>query len=376
MKLPNIQILRAVAALAVVFYHDGIETTNICAAVGKTCAYDFWVGAFGVPLFFIISGFIMVTTSWNSFGKPGAPLDFMKRRLARIVPLYWLVTTIAVVGIILSPSMLNVAVIDPVYFAASYLFWPMARINGLIRPIANLGWTLNLEMMFYVIFTITLFFSRTRGLILGIAFLAGMSVLQSVGLFTKISPFHSIPLNFWADPIILNFILGMLIAVAYRRGFRVNFTQSILLSGIALVGILLVGNFSTILNAMPEDHIINRVVAMVPMLALFVAGALGPQVNSTQMIWRAGLLVGDASYSLYLIHPFVLRPAAKIWAKVVGNQLPPWTFTVLALFAALSAGILLYLLVEKRLSNYFGKKRHSPVMPSTDQFGSLEKSRA
>ncbi len=376
LKLPNIQILRAVAALAVVFYHDGIETTNICADVGQTCAYDFWVGAFGVPLFFIISGFIMVTTSWNSFGKPGAPLDFMKRRLARIVPLYWLVTTVAVVGIIISPSMLNVSVLDPVYFAASYLFWPMARINGLVRPIANLGWTLNLEMMFYVIFTITLFFSRTRGLILGIAFLAGMSVLQSAGLFAKISPFHSIALNFWADPIILNFILGMLIAVAYRRGFRVNFTQSILLSGIALVGILLVGNFSTILNAMPEDHIINRVVAMVPMFALFVAGALGPQVNSTQSIWRAGLLVGDASYSLYLIHPFVLRPAAKIWAKVVGNQLPPWTFTVLALFAALSVGILLYLLVEKRLTNYFGKKRHSPVMPSIDRFSPLEKSRA
>ena len=135
LKLPNIQILRAVAALAVVFYHAGIETTTICKAVGKTCSYDFWVGAFGVPLFFIISGFIMVTTSWNSFGVKGAPLDFMRRRITRIVPLYWLVTTVAVVGIILSPSMLNVPVLDPLYIAASYLFWPIERVNGLVRPI-------------------------------------------------------------------------------------------------------------------------------------------------------------------------------------------------------------------------------------------------
>ena len=88
-----------------------------------------------------------------------------------------------------------------------------------------------------------------------------------------------------------------------------------------------------------------------------------------------GLLVGDASYSLYLIHPFVLRPAAKIWAKVVGNHLPPWTFTVVALFAALSAGIILYLVVEKRLTSYFGKKRHIAKLPSSDSFGQLENSR-
>ena len=51
MKLPNIQILRAVAALAVVFYHDGIETTNVCTSTGRACSIDFWVGGFGVPLF-------------------------------------------------------------------------------------------------------------------------------------------------------------------------------------------------------------------------------------------------------------------------------------------------------------------------------------
>lgn len=356
LKLPNIQILRAVAALAVVFYHAGIETTNICKAVGKTCSYDFWVGAFGVPLFFIISGFIMVTTSWNSFGVKGAPLDFMRRRITRIVPLYWLVTTVAVVGIILSPSMLNVPVLDPLYIAASYLFWPIERVNGLVRPIANLGWTLNLEMMFYVVFMVTLLFNRTRGLILGIAFLAGMSLLQSAGIFAKASPLHSVPLNFWADPIILNFIMGMLIAVIYRKGFRVNFTQSILLVAIALVGILLDGNFSGTLDAMSEDHIVNRIAAMIPMMALFVAGALGPQVNVEQKLWRAGISVGDASYSLYLIHPFILRPAAKIWAKLVGNHLPVWTFTVTAIFLALAIGSIVYLYFERPLTKYFGRK--------------------
>jgi exopolysaccharide production protein ExoZ len=359
MKLPNIQILRAVAALAVVFYHDGIETTNICTSNGTPCNYDFWVGAFGVPLFFIISGFIMVMTSWNSFGQAGAPLDFIKRRITRIVPLYWLITSIAVVGIIISPSMLNVPVLDPLYIAASYLFWPVTRVNGLVRPIANLGWTLNLEMMFYAIFTLALFFTRVRGLILAIGFLAGMSMLQAVGLFGKTGAMQSTPLNFWADPIILNFIMGMIVAVVYRKGIRLNITETLLLIAIAFVGILLVGNFSEYLNAMPEDHFINRVTAMIPMLSLVTAATLGPQLDQSKVYWRSGLLIGDASYSLYLIHPFILRPLGKIWAKLIGTGLPVWSFTIIGFCAAIAGGLILYALVERPLTNYFGRHRKS-----------------
>jgi exopolysaccharide production protein ExoZ len=359
MKLPNIQILRAVAALAVVFYHDGIETTNICISNGTACNYDFWVGGFGVPLFFIISGFIMVMTSWNSFGQTGAPLDFIKRRITRIVPLYWLITSIAVIGIIISPSMLNVPVLDPLYIAASYLFWPVTRINGLVRPIANLGWTLNLEMMFYVVFTGALFFSRVRGLILAIGLLAGMSILQTTGLFGKTGTLHSTPLNFWADPIILNFIMGMIIAVLYRRGTRINSIESWLLIAISVVGILLVGNFSGFLNALAEDNIINRVAAMIPMLCLVVAATMGPQLDASKLSWRAGLLIGDASYSLYLIHPFILRPFGKIWTKFIGTNLPEWTFTIIGIFAALAGGLILYTLVENRLTKYFTSHRNS-----------------
>jgi len=357
MKLPNIQILRAVAALAVVFYHDGIETNNICTSTGQTCNYNFWVGAFGVPLFFIISGFIMVMTSWHSFGQSGAPLDFIKRRIIRIVPLYWLVTSIAVIGIIVSPSMLNVPVLDPLYIAASYLFWPVSRVNGLVRPIANLGWTLNIEMMFYSVFTVALYFNRVRGLILAIGFLAGMSVIQTMGLFGKTGALQSTPLNFWADPIIVNFIMGMIIAILYRNGMRLNLIEASLLVAIAVIGILLIGNFSGFLDALPEDHVINRVAAMIPMLCLIVAATMGPQLDASKAIWRVGLLVGDASYSLYLIHPFILRPLAKLWAKLIGNHLPVWSFTVLGIALALATGLMLYLLVERPLTNYFSRYR-------------------
>src|SRR5437016_4636844 len=124
-KLPNIQLLRALAASSVVVYHSGIESTSVCKGTNLNCVYDFWTGGYGVGLFFVISGFIMVTTSWNAFGQPGAALDFMRRRIIRIVPLYWLLTTVAVIGVFFVPTMLNVPVLDFPYVAASYLFWPV-----------------------------------------------------------------------------------------------------------------------------------------------------------------------------------------------------------------------------------------------------------
>src|SRR5665213_2480367 len=267
-KLVNIQILRAVAALTVVLYHVGVEQTHICSDAGRGCSLDVWYGLDGVTLFFMISGFIMVVTSWNSFGKQGAAVDFMRRRIQRIVPLYWIVTTLAVIGISIAPSMLNVPVLDPIYIAASYLFYPVTRLNGLVRPIANLGWTLELEMMFYVIFTGALLFNRK---------------------------------------------LGMALAL--------------------------------------------------PAAALFLVGALGPQLNASNLLTRIGLLLGDASYSLYLIHPFILRPFAKIWAKLFVTHVPMWVFPCVAPIAAIASGLALYWLVERPLSNYFAKKQPLKLAP-------------
>ncbi len=90
----SIQILRAVAALAVVALHVGHEGATRLGP--RNPLPDFSVGAAGVDLFFVISGFIMVYASDTLFARAGAPATFFTRRLARIVPLYWAATAAAV----------------------------------------------------------------------------------------------------------------------------------------------------------------------------------------------------------------------------------------------------------------------------------------
>src|SRR5262249_39195350 len=86
-SLLAIQILRAVAALGVLFYHTAHE---VAARTGVTVPFgELVVGAGGVDLFFVISGFVMVYASERLFAQPGATRIFFLRRLARILPLYW-----------------------------------------------------------------------------------------------------------------------------------------------------------------------------------------------------------------------------------------------------------------------------------------------
>ena len=362
-KLVNIQILRAIAALSVVVYHLGVEASKICDATKQACAYDTTFGLNGVALFFMISGFIMVTISWDDFSKPGAAISFLRRRLERVVPLYWIVTTLAVVGVMIVPSLLSVPVADLGYIISSYLFWPVARVNGLVRPIANLGWTLDLEMMFYIVFTFALFWKRTTGLIISLALLLLLTSMKMAGLFAAGASLASVPLNFWGDPIILNFIIGMLAAVVYEKGLRLRGPLALgifALAVIACIGMRL--GLEGYMYGLLEDGLQNRLLGMGPAMLLFIAGTFGPQVDVSQKLWRYAVLLGDASYSIYLLHPFALRPMSKIWALVVNTHLPPMMFALIGLPVALAVSFAFYAFAERPFVVFFHRRRKAQMM--------------
>ena len=90
-QLKSIQVLRAVAALGVLTLHVANEKGMLFGG-GPGPFQNFLLGAAGVDLFFVISGFVMVYSSESLFGRAEAPKIFFLRRLARIAPLYWAVT--------------------------------------------------------------------------------------------------------------------------------------------------------------------------------------------------------------------------------------------------------------------------------------------
>lgn len=350
MKLPNIQILRACAALMIVIYHCGIETGRLSETVGSGKLFDEGPWGSGVPVFFAISGFIMVVTSARAFGSLPAAIDFMRRRIIRIVPLYWLVTTAALAVVLVAPGLTKAPPGDPLYVVASYLFWPYMRLTGDIRPLATPGWTLNLEMLFYVVFAASLLFRRRVGLSLLFASLGLLVAARVSGLLPGVA------LNFWGDPIVLGFLLGAAVGIAYNNGLR--------LSGLSAAMLIAIGFGVIFLSWVPtgaEDTLLRRLADAVPATLVLIAVALGPQVDEVRYIWRPALIIGNASYSLYLVQEFLLRLLSLVWLKGPLATLPLWTF--------IPIGIALTLMVALTLYRYF-------EMPVTRWLNGYERRRA
>ena len=336
-KLHNLQVLRAIAAFSVVVAHCIHETLNLPAATQQPAGAEAWNLGYGVDIFFVLSGFIMMHTAAREFGKKGASLRFFLRRCARVIPLYWLLTSVLLLGSIFAPSLLSVPIGDISHVVSSYLFIPDGRGMGEIRPVLALGWTLNYEMLFYVLFALAL----TMPIRPGVIWLASlMAILALAG--TMIDP-HYVQIAFWTRPIILEFLYGVFIALIFRSGLRVGIGVALGLGAFGLLGFIrlpIAGDDATL----PEFLRCG-----LPAAAFVLAAAIGPALPSRRIVlWAVAL--GDASYSLYLVHPFLVKPMRALWVKVVGDHLPSGLLVVCsALFSVLFA-LALYRFVEKPLT--------------------------
>lgn len=198
MKLHSLQGLRAIAAWMVVTDHALLELTD--NRPQNPLSHLAWsLGNNGVYVFFVISGFIMVHICWESFGRAAAPASFLRRRIIRIVPLYWIATVLALCYHRVSAT--YGAHAGWVELLRSLAFIPYGASDGSWRPVLAQGWTLNYEMMFYAFFAFGLLFPRRVALaVVG----AGLGVLVLDG--------PSMPdptIAYLASPIVLWFVLGM-----------------------------------------------------------------------------------------------------------------------------------------------------------------------
>jgi peptidoglycan/LPS O-acetylase OafA/YrhL len=283
-----IQVLRALAALIVVIGHIALHMPR---AHNNDAAVYLAVGGTGVDLFFVISGFVMVYSSERLFGSAHGALTFFTRRVIRIIPIYWLLTTLYVVLEAAAPN-LNKGY-SAEYIASSYLFFPHARPDGTMQPVLAQGWTLDYEMLFYLLFASTVFWPRR------IVVAACSLVLVAIVIAGKLlAPLPPVP-TFWTDAIMLEFVFGMLLGFAYYEGARMPQWLAAVLLVAGFAGLCLVW---PLLNAAGGQRALATGIP-----AAFVVGAatLG-NFSLTGWFWRLPVMVGNASYALYLTHGLVV----------------------------------------------------------------------
>jgi peptidoglycan/LPS O-acetylase OafA/YrhL len=270
------------------------------------------------------------------------------------VPLYWVTTCIILIYLLLQYGQLAAANFSLASVAASYLFIPWSQLDGYMAPVHGVGWTLNYEMFFYAWFCLALLFSRRNGVLL-------LSAIFAVFVTANRLWPMPIPIGYWAEPIILEFVFGMLIALGFRAGIRVP----PLAAGVAVaVGILsLVG--SDYWPAVP------RVVAFGIPSALIVGGlVLADRLAKGGAVEQGLSFFGDASYSLYLVHPLAITLPRRLFPHFVNPATSPWLYAGLLLMAAVGAAVIVHVLFERPVTQFLQKRIVARFRYS--QFGLLE----
>jgi exopolysaccharide production protein ExoZ len=287
-KLRSVQVLRGIAACAVVVLH---------ASNYKYVQSPARVGAAGVDLFFVISCFIMATVASDK-----TPGRFLADRAWRILPLWF----IAVMPWLLAPT-------DPDTIASSLTLWPIHH-HRFVTPVLTVGWTLSYEFLFYFAFALAL---ASRALIP----LAAYGVFFLLAFLT-----NDALLCFLGSPLVLEFLAGVLIARLRRASFG---GAAIMLCGFAWIAL----TQADVRGGAPSVVALWRALDWGFGAALIVYGAISCERLFGRRAWDVPVFLGDASYSIYLFHLLIVPRLA-------------WPFSIAG---GIGLGIAAHLLIERRM---------------------------
>jgi exopolysaccharide production protein ExoZ len=340
MKLHSIQYLRAIAASGVVLYHGADSLLGHDAAV---IPFDY--GQYGVDIFFVVSGFIMFYTTWES---AIAPADFFVRRLVRIVPLYFLLSTLMLVIVSVAPVSFNKESGDFAAYLESVLFIPHhnPRADNL-EPIIGQGWTLNYEMFFYVLFAAALSFRvRFRGALV-------IPVLALLVLAGWLFPVSGAALLTYTNPLLLEFCFGIAVAASIL-GPSAGSGSRWPLALIALLAASILYLYAFHAGLAGSEPLRPFFVGLPS--ALTVAILVLIELKGRLPFWAPLFLIGEASYSLYLVHGFVMGVARRLWMRFFEIQgvASHALYMAATLAASLVIAVLTYRHIELQLTRRIG----------------------
>ena len=328
----NLQVLRGVAALSVVFFHTDYRLMG-----------DWHTEFFGVATFFVISGFIMCLVTRNNAD------GFLRKRLERIVPLYWLCT----VALIL--VMFQLATFEPstwlsplegrpgealwAYVARGLMFLPLED----KYPILNVGWSLHFELYFYLLFAAALWINRRAAPLLVIASLVALSYVNTT--ICKAPVCHYLSTDYTQF-----FIAGIALFYIVDR-FRPATPRPLLVwIGAVLItvcyGSQFVGPWWSSAIA-PSVYVAFATLAPI----IIVGSALMVEHAGGALTWWPLIVVGDSSYAIYLTHSILFEMVSAGRIPWLALPQPNGSVVMTVAFVTLAGviGVVVHLFIEKPL---------------------------
>lgn len=340
--------------MLVVLLHTGDVVLNREDALGRSYILGWGhfdrFGAVGVDLFFVISGFVMALSVRKLAGWRGAR-DFLALRWVRIAPPYLIVSACvfaqnaASTGTPTWRSVANAVLLVPIVDGETYTLPPLTA-----------GWTLSFEFTFYLLVAVMVWAGWSKRLHV----LAGAFVVTAA-IGVAVSP-EPLILNWVTNPIFLEFSLGLLAYLLWSRGIHTK-ARPLWLAGSAFAALALAGeifmgfhgidNYILVLDG---SHSLARVGMWgVPCFLVFMAYLPSSQPSSTSSGGRLLRTLGNASFSIYLVHKSLFFLVDKVIDRLPVD--PPADLVVVGcLVLAAAVGYAYWRLVEAPVTEYLRRR--------------------
>lgn len=340
-KRVDIQWLRAVAAIEVVICHSDLITKHFTDYELASAAWYVPLRGSGVELFFILSGYVicMRAPTYDSAAS------FLRSRILRLMPMYALFTSLVLIAYFINPAWrLNGFELTVSNIIASYLILPQWEV-----PIYGVGWTLEHEMMFYGVVALGIACWGVRGPgKVAIGWL--LAALGLIGCLQGPPPGNLLAHHVFS-PYMFAFAFGWLLRCTEEMDPAGRWINLGVFTAVAALAHFIGSGFG--------DGLLLRITFTA--LLFFGVVAIGQAFQTDNRINRLGTLLGDASFSIYLCHWFVLSAIGKVLADLQPPSLLAEPIRLIGLFASLAVGVLLYKLLEKPIDLWLRRRPTRPL---------------
>jgi peptidoglycan/LPS O-acetylase OafA/YrhL len=335
--MQSVQIMRGLAAIAVVFFHTHVILSNQEYGSIGTFGYVATKGWIGVNFFFVLSGFIILFAHFKDIGIPAALPKYFLRRFTRLYPIYWILLTAYI-----SAAAFGIGHPDFKWEVAHLMSsYTLLNIVDLVTLPLKVAWTLLFEVKFYIIFAV-LIASRRIGICVMVIWTVAILVRNAFSPppdWGYLAPDWGM-LNIWN----INFIFGMVTCWLIKRHL-VRYGALLLAAGV----LLLAFSSYNIVDTDPSKIKPAFMMLVALSFSMIVAGSVTCEINYEWRFPSLPILLGNASYSIYLIHSAVISLMAGINFKIFHGRFPDIMVFVLIFFFAVAAGIIIHLIIEKPL---------------------------
>ena len=329
--LRSLQACRAIAAILVVFYHtnNGIfDPQHYFGPKPFGAIFDF--GFAGVDFFFVLSGFLMLHVHARDLNQPRAFGAYLWKRFSRIYPFYWVILAAVVPIYLLMPHVGTRHEYEPDVILCSVFLYPHPH----NYQVLGVAWSLVYEVLFYLLFGLWILHTR-----LGITVF-----LIWTGCLLVYPWFAGNESGFLFNSMHLRFLAGMGVALALQR-WQIPRPRLVATAGMAIF--LCAGMFEAYAGPLSVS---TRIVGFTLGSALTLMGLVEAERSGLLKTPNWLVYLGNASYSIYLVHYLALAVIAKTCKRLhVDQHVPLAALFVLHVVGAVVAGCLCHHWIEHPL---------------------------